>query len=286
VDRAAIVHHQRPPCTVFLRYAPRFCSAVNVNNTLVHDLDKTTTTTTVWRADKYAPLARTIEANLKALKPKGPPNPQALGYAAVARYFVFAFAFGLVFWYGAVVVTGGPRRAERTGRASFSAASWCWPSTPRTALSTTSTTKPSAPSGPTERFVHQNRQLPSHHHLTSRVTAHRRGIRWDCSNTRPTTRETTRTTSAPMATYSRLRSGSPRCAGAYGLSPMQIPIYHALCVRYRTLVSREWSQQGRCMGSGFPDWRRCGLSRPRPAGTSFCGWAWPTVRRTPRRSER
>ncbi len=58
-------------------------------------------------------------------------------------------------------------------------------------------------------------------HLTSRVscvscvmgiTAHRRGIRWDCSSTRPTTRETTRTTSAPMATYSPLRSGSPRCA--------------------------------------------------------------------------
>ncbi|ELR18406.1 uncharacterized protein ACA1_138180 [Acanthamoeba castellanii str. Neff] len=36
-------------------------------------------------SDKYEPLARTIEANLQALKPKGPPNPQALGYAAVAR---------------------------------------------------------------------------------------------------------------------------------------------------------------------------------------------------------
>lgn len=114
----------------------------------------------MWRADKYEPLARTIEANLQALKPKGPPNPQALGYAAVARYFafVFAFAFVFVFCYGAVVFTGGPRRAERTGRASSSAASWCWPSTPRTALSTTSTTKPSAPSGPTERFARQSRQ--------------------------------------------------------------------------------------------------------------------------------
>jgi hypothetical protein len=53
----------------------------------------------------------------------------------------------------------------------------------------------------------------------------------------------------------------------------------------RTLVSLEWSLQGHCMGSGFPGWRRCGLSRPQPAGTSFCGSAWPTVRFTPRRSE-